>query len=96
MSIGGFRKALKTTVISMMDIKADRFAFRAAGWLTRVINKLLGGDLRMQALPNVFDLWADGIDLVVFEELEAGTAALHLKGADRSPPPRGQRLSRAL
>jgi N-acyl-D-aspartate/D-glutamate deacylase len=27
----------------------------------------------------VFDLWADGIDLVVFEEFGAGTAALHLQ-----------------
>jgi N-acyl-D-aspartate/D-glutamate deacylase len=83
MSAGVIRKGLKTTIISMMDIKADRFAFRIAGGLARVINRFLGGNLKMQALPNVFDLWADGIDLVVFEELEAGTAALHLKGADR-------------
>ncbi len=83
MSAGLFRKGLKTTIISMMDVKADRLAFRLAGVMARVVNRWLGGDLRMQALPNVFDLWADGIDLVVFEELEAGTAALHLKGADR-------------
>jgi len=29
------------------------------------------------ALPEVFDLWADGLDLVVFEEFGAGAAALH-------------------
>jgi N-acyl-D-aspartate/D-glutamate deacylase len=33
---------------------------------------------RWQALPEKFDLWADGIDLVVFEEFGAGAAALHL------------------
>ena len=75
------RKALKTTVISMMDIKADRLAFRIAGWMARFANRFLGADIRMQALPNVFDLWADGIDIVVFEEFEAGAAALHLTDA---------------
>src|SRR5262249_19139322 len=40
-------------------------------------NRFLGTDLRIQALPEVFDLWADGIDLVVFEEFGAGMAALH-------------------
>jgi N-acyl-D-aspartate/D-glutamate deacylase len=81
LSTGLFRKALKTTLISMMDVEADRFAFRIAGWLSRLFNEYLGADFRMQALPEVFDLWADGIDLVVFEEFEAGTAALHLQDA---------------
>ncbi|MGE0706828.1 MAG: amidohydrolase family protein [Planctomycetota bacterium] len=75
----GLRRALKTTVISMMDIRSDRYAFRLAGWMARVVNRFFGGDFRLQALPEPFELWADGIDLVVFEELEAGTAALHLK-----------------
>jgi N-acyl-D-aspartate/D-glutamate deacylase len=81
MSTGLFRAPLKTTVISMMDVRADRFAFRIAGWLSRMANRFLGADFRLQALPNVFDLWADGIDLVVFEEFEAGAAALHLEDA---------------
>jgi N-acyl-D-aspartate/D-glutamate deacylase len=79
LSAGLVRRALKTTVISMMDIKADRLAFRLAGWMSRWANRWLGANFRMQALPNVFDLWADGIDLVVFEEFEAGGAALHLQ-----------------
>jgi N-acyl-D-aspartate/D-glutamate deacylase len=81
LSAGIFRPALKTTLISMMDVEADRFAFRLAGWLARLFNGALNADFRMQALPEVFDLWADGIDLVVFEEFEAGTAALHLQDA---------------
>ena len=75
------RKALKTTLISMMDVRADRFAFRIAGLLSRLVNTIFGGDFRMQALPEPFDLWADGMDIVVFEEFEAGTAALHLTDA---------------
>ncbi|WP_129574550.1 MULTISPECIES: hypothetical protein [Sorangium] len=42
------------------------------------------GARRLQALPEVFDLWADGIDLVVFEELGAGAAALHLDDPRRA------------
>jgi N-acyl-D-aspartate/D-glutamate deacylase len=78
LSSGVLRRALKTTVISMMDVKADRLAFRIAGWMARFANRFLGADFRLQALPEVFDLWADGIDVVVFEEFEAGAAALHL------------------
>jgi N-acyl-D-aspartate/D-glutamate deacylase len=81
LSAGLFRKALKTTLISMMDVRSDRLAFRIAGWLARLFNTLFKADFRMQALPEVFDLWADGIDIVVFEEFEAGTAALHLQDA---------------
>jgi N-acyl-D-aspartate/D-glutamate deacylase len=81
MSAGIFRRTLKTTIISLMDVKSDRIAFRLAGALARFFNKFLRADFRMQALPEVFDLWADGIDLVVFEEFGAGTAALHLQDA---------------
>lgn len=79
MSAGLFRKPLRTSVVAMIDARADRIAFRIAGWLARLTNRWLGGNFRMQALPELFDLWADGIDLVVFEEFEAGTAALHLQ-----------------
>ncbi len=78
-SMGLFRKALKTTVISMMDTRANRGIHKVIGWVSRVFNRLLGADFRWQALPEVFDLWADGIDLVVFEEFGAGAAALHVQ-----------------
>ena len=80
-SVGVFRRALKTTVISLMDIRADRGIFRLAMRLSRFVNRFLGADFRWQALPEVFDFWADGIDLVVFEEFGAGAAALHLEDA---------------
>jgi N-acyl-D-aspartate/D-glutamate deacylase len=78
-SVGLFRKSLKTTVISMMDTRANRGIHRFAGIISRVFNRLLGADFRWQALPDPFELWADGIDLVVFEEFGAGAAALHLQ-----------------
>jgi N-acyl-D-aspartate/D-glutamate deacylase len=80
-SVGVFRKPLKTTIISMMDPRASRGIHRLVGRLSRTFNRLLNADFRWQALPEVFDLWADGIDLVVFEEFGAGAAALHLQDA---------------
>ena len=48
------------------------------GPLARLVNRL-GGNFRWQHLPVPFEVYADGIDLVVFEEFGAGAAALHLR-----------------
>lgn len=66
------RRPLKTTLITMMDLKADPYVHgltRALGWIA---NRLLGGDLRWQALPVPFELFYDGMDSVLFEEFPAG------------------------
>jgi N-acyl-D-aspartate/D-glutamate deacylase len=74
-----FRKTLKTTLITLADAKANPSKLhRAIGKLTQWVNRVLGGDLRWQTLPSPFEVYADGIDLVVFEEFGAGQAALHL------------------
>ncbi len=80
-SIGIFRPGLKTMLITMLDSKAARLPFIAAGWLSR-LTRPLGADVRYQSLPNPFDLWIDGMEAPVFEEIAAGTAALHLRDAD--------------
>jgi N-acyl-D-aspartate/D-glutamate deacylase len=82
LSAGRLRRALKTTLITMMDPLAARGIHRVVGALTRLTNLALGGDLRFQALPNPFDLWVDGIEVPVFEEFPAGTEALHLERAE--------------
>jgi N-acyl-D-aspartate/D-glutamate deacylase len=83
-SVPFLRPSLKTTVISMMDLRGARGIHRGLGLMSRALNGLLGADFRWQALPEPFDLWGDGIDLVVFEEFGAGAAALHLRDdADR-------------
>jgi N-acyl-D-aspartate/D-glutamate deacylase len=81
-SAGVFRKTLKTTVISMMDLRKQRALRALVGGLSRFFNTVLGADFRWQALPEVFDLWADGVDLVVFEEFGAGAAALHYRSQE--------------
>ena len=74
----GVRKRLKTTLITLADAKSSRGLHRVLGPLARAVNKVLRGDLRWQTLPVPFEVYADGIDLVVFEEFGAGRAALHL------------------
>lgn len=78
-SVGIWRPRLKTTAISYMDIRADRTVPWTIPVLLRLFNDGLGANFRLQALPEIFDLWADGMDLVVFEEFGAGAAALHLQ-----------------
>jgi N-acyl-D-aspartate/D-glutamate deacylase len=72
------RKSLKTTLITMADAKASPGLHRVVGPLTGFVNRVLRGDMRWQTLPVPFRIYADGIDLVVFEEFGAGRAALHL------------------
>lgn len=72
------RNKLKTSLLSAADIKANRFAVGIMGPLARAVNRL-GGDFRWQHLPIPFKVYADGIDLVVFEEFGSGAAALHLR-----------------
>lgn len=77
LSAGVRRKALRTMVISMVDSRARPGTHRAAGALARFTNTRLRGDLRWQSLPQPFELWVDGMEVPVMEELGAGTRALH-------------------
>lgn len=76
-SLGIVRKNLKTTLLSAADIKSNPLAVTIMGPLARLVNAL-GGDFRWQHLPVPFEVYADGIDLVIFEEFGSGAAALHL------------------
>ncbi len=75
----GVRKALKTTLITLMDIKAKPGQDKLGLFATRIFNRFMGADFRWQALPQPFAVYADGVDFVVFEEFPAGEMALHLK-----------------
>ncbi len=78
-SLGLGRPALKTSIVSMADVRSNRLIYRVLGGIARLANRWLGGDARFQALPVPFELYVDGLDAPVFEELGAGTAALHLE-----------------
>ena len=72
------RPALKTTLLTLADPKATPGMHRAIAAVTSFVNRMLGADVRWQTLPVPFEVYSDGIDLVVFEEFGAGRAALHL------------------
>lgn len=73
------RDALKTTIVSIMDIRSNRLIWRVLDRLGWAVNKLFRGKFRYQFLPVTFDLWADGFENVVFEEFGAGAMGLHLE-----------------
>ena len=77
-STGLFRKRLRTTVIAMMDLKADRYVRGLAGAVAWLTNRLLRGSLKWQSPPVPFDVYYDGMDSVLFEEFPAGQAVRNL------------------
>ena len=76
-SVGLFRRPLKTTVISLMDIIANRWIYR----IVPLAASIAVSEQTFGFAPlNPFDVWADGMDLVIFEESTA--AAEYLRVAD--------------
>lgn len=73
------RKGVRMSLLVSADAKSMPLAVHTFGLGTRLLNKLLGSSVRFQHLPVPFELYSDGIDLPVFEEFGAGTAALHLR-----------------
>lgn len=76
--MGIFKKKLKTTLISRMDLKGSVYLSKITNIAARVTN-FFNGDFRWQVLPTPFTVYADGIDVVFFEEFGAGEMALDLK-----------------
>ncbi len=77
MSAGVRRPPLRTMIISMIDTRAFRGAHKVAGRISSFFNERLHADIRWQSLPQPFELWVDGLEVPVMEELGAGTEALH-------------------
>lgn len=77
-SVGLFRKPLKTTLIAMMDVVADRYLKSLLQFASGIFNTVLKGDFRMQSLPIPFTVYYDGVDSVMFEEFPSGEAMRHL------------------
>jgi len=77
-TLGWLRKPLKTTLIALIDLRGN-WTTRPMAQLAAWFINLLGGNLRWQLLPTPFTVYADGIDVVFFEEFGAGEMALDLR-----------------
>ena len=75
----GRRPGVRMSLLVSADAKSATGAVHVFGPGTRLLNKALDSRVRFQHLPVPFELYSDGIDLPVFEEFGAGTAALHLR-----------------
>lgn len=75
----GLRRGVRMSLLVSADSKSMPGAARFFGLGTRLANAVLSASVRFQHLPVPFELYSDGIDLPVFEEFRAGTAALHLR-----------------
>ncbi|GAA4475122.1 amidohydrolase family protein [Rhodococcus olei] len=75
----GRRRKLKTSLLSGADSKAYPVLVYFMLTAAPLLNRFAKTDFRWQHLPVPFTVYADGIDLVVFEEFGAGAAALHLR-----------------
>jgi N-acyl-D-aspartate/D-glutamate deacylase len=81
-AIGGFRHALRTTLLTAMDLKSQP----SLHWLTRtsawIANVILRANFRWQALPAPMRMYIDGMDLINFEEFTGGAILRDMKNKD--------------
>jgi N-acyl-D-aspartate/D-glutamate deacylase len=79
---GWFRKPLKCTMLTALDLKSQpllhRFT-RLSGWLA---NRVLRGHFRWQTLPAPFTLRLEGLNVNAFEEFGAGEILRNIKDPD--------------
>ena len=77
-TLGWLRKPLKTTLIAMIDLKGNPTVRPMASLVAWLANGF-GGNFRWQLLPTPFAIYADGMDIVLFEEFGAGEMALDIR-----------------
>ncbi len=81
-SIGWVRSAMKMTLLTALDLKAQpllHLITRTAGW---VANTVLGANLRWQFLPAPFVIYAYGLDFNSFGELADARILRDFKNPD--------------
>ena len=71
-SLGLFRRPLRTTVLTALDAVANRHLWRVFSPLLFVFNRLLGCNIRFQTLTEPFIVFSDGPVTPMFEEFATG------------------------
>lgn len=73
------RRTVPVSLLVAADSKSAKAAHLLLSGAAAVGNRVFKSRIKFQHLPLPFTLYADGIDLPVFEEFGAGTAALHIR-----------------
>ena len=78
MMSGGLRRPpMKLTMLTSLDFTANRRLGPLTQRLASIINRGLGGDMRFQSLAVPFELWSDGCNTPVFEEMHASACLMN-------------------
>lgn len=83
LSAGVFRKPLRTTIVAALDAKTNRKVHRMATLGATLVNTVLNGNLRFQALAEPFLMFGDGPIIPFFEELPSGSKLITATDAER-------------
>ncbi|MBZ2187707.1 hypothetical protein K8B33_01230 [Alcanivorax sp. JB21] len=77
LSSGIRRKPMKLSMLTSLDFTANRRLGPLTQRLASVINGLFRGDMRFQSLAVPFELWSDGCNTPVFEEMHASACLMN-------------------
>ncbi len=79
---GLFRRPMKITMLTAMDLKSNpllTYITRVSGF---VVNKILRGNYRWQTLPAPFTIYLEGLRVNAFEEFDSGALLRDIKDDD--------------
>jgi len=77
LSHGLGRKSLRMSMLTSLDFTNNRQLGPMTRRLASVINNGLNGNLRFQSLSVPFELWSDGCNTPVFEEMQASACLMN-------------------
>jgi len=76
---GLFRRPMKVTMLTALDLKSNPFLHRIARISGFIANKVLRGNFRWQTLPAPLTIHIEGLDVGAFEEFETGALLRDMK-----------------
>jgi N-acyl-D-aspartate/D-glutamate deacylase len=76
---GLFRRPMKVTMLTALDLKSNPFLHRITRVSGFIANKILKGNFRWQTLPAPFTIHLEGLEVNAFEEFETGALLRDMK-----------------
>jgi len=76
---GLFRRPMKVTMLTALDLKSNPFLHRITRVSGFIANRILRGNFRWQTLPAPFTIHLEGLEVNAFEEFETGALLRDMK-----------------